>query len=167
MKIVADACTIILLAKAGVLETVAKTYTLIITEQVLEEVLAGKKHGAVDAVITEKLYQNKFIQTKRLKSPIIMRKLMKDFGMGKGEAATVAYALSEPVGAVATDNRQGRKAAQINQIPLVGSIEIIVTLKMMNKLSLENAQEALKLLQRNGWFDINLIEKAMEDVKND
>ncbi len=34
------------------------------------------------------------------------------------------------------------------------------------KINHEKASEALKILKEEGWFDSNLIEKAMEDIKN-
>ena len=50
---------------------------------------------------------------------------------------------------------------------MVGSIEIVVALFKNKKISFEKTMTALKILRITGWFDDYLIEKAMEDVKNE
>ncbi|MBI2151396.1 hypothetical protein HYU21_01570 [Candidatus Woesearchaeota archaeon] len=85
--------------------------------------------------------------------------------MGKGEASIIAVSIGQNDSLVATDNKQGRKAAQINNIHLIGSIEIIISLYQQKKISLEKAKLSLQILKQEGWFNPYLIEKAMEDLK--
>lgn len=162
--IFADACTIILLAKASVLETTLKVYKLRITEAVYEEVIAGKRLMFPDALLLERLNNEKKVVIVSTVAEL-QHKLQTDFNMGKGEASVIAVGITEKNSFVATDNKQGRKVAQINNIPLIGSIEIIVSLYQQKKISLEKAKVSLLILKQEGWFNPYLIEKAMEDLR--
>lgn len=164
MKIIADACTIILLAKASVLETAAAAYQIAVTAAVYEEVVGGKQHMFADALLLERLNKEKAISTS-VSEEKLTQKLMKDFNMGNGEASTIAAAISEKEGIVATDNRQGRKAASVNNLQLVGSIDIVVALFRKKRIDMQKAIAALKKLKEEGWFEPHLLEKAMEDLK--
>jgi predicted nucleic acid-binding protein len=165
MKIIMDACSIILLAKASVLETAAKKHSIEITRSVYDEVIAGKKKVAPDALLLERLCKERLITINK-ENKDKAKKIMNDFNMGKGEAATIASGMGNDF-IIATDNRQGRKAAEIHGIPLVGSIEIIVTLHRKKLISYEKAKVAIKTLEKEGWMHSSLIEKALEDVRND
>ena len=90
-----------------------------------------------------------------------------DPGSNPGSPSKYFGRLEQKNCAVATDNRQGRKAAKINNLSFVGSIEIVVALFKNKKISFEKTMTALKILRITGWFDDYLIEKAMEDVKNE
>lgn len=166
MKFVVDSCSIILLAKASVLERWSELQDVVVTEAVYTEVLQGKDKMFTDALILEKLYGQKRIHFTQANQKIV-KKIMEDFHMGRGEASTIAVSLTEKKVVTVTDNRQGRKAAMINNLPLVGSIEIIVNLYKTKKINYEKAVHALKILNEEGWFDAYLIEKAQEDLQHE
>lgn len=165
MKIVADACSIILLAKSSVLEESAKQHDLAVTDRVYKEVIAGKGKKYSDALLTERLYKEKKIKKITVKSKKLLNKIKKDYGMGDGEASTLVISLKTGKG-ILTDNRQGRKAAKIFGLKLLGSPEIIVGLFKTKKIDENKAVESLKFLRRFGWFDDYLIEEALREVKN-
>ncbi len=160
--IIADACSVILLAKASVLERSLTTYNIRISPQVYEEVLAGKQKQFQDALLLERLEQEKKIKIIDAPSASIKR-LQRDFKMGEGEASTIALGIKEQA-IVATDNRQGRKAARIYGLPLVGSIDLVVSLARKKIISKEKAEDALRILQEEGWFSPYLIEQARGDL---
>ena len=163
MKIVIDACTVILLAKATVLEPFTQAFGIIVTKDVLDEVIQGKQKLFDDALIIERLQKEKKIKLEIVPGRVVA-KLADDFGLGKGEASVIATAIKENA-IVATDNRQGRKAAIIHGLPLIGSIEIIVSMYKKKLVSAEKARSSLKKLKEHGWFDSYLIDKAMEDIQ--
>lgn len=156
----------ILLAKASVLEVCVVVHSIVVTTEVYAEVLEGKKNVFPDALLLERLINEKKIRLLKAETKIT-NKLMQDFHMAKGEASTIAVGIKEKGVLVATDNKQGRKAAQIHGLHLVGSIEIIINLYRKKKIEDSKAKEAIKKLQEYGWFHPSLIEKAMEDIKND
>ena len=161
--IIADACTVILLAKASVLETVAATYRLATPKPVYDEVLAGKENLFPDALLFERLVNEKKI-TVVFAPEKVSKKLQRDFNMGAGESSVIAVGITENKALVATDNKQGRMAAHVNDLPLVGSIDIVISLYKKNKITAFKAKAAIKILQEEGWFHSYLIEKALEDV---
>ena len=163
MKIIIDACSAILLAKASVLESCTEHHQVFMTESVYEEVIAGKEMMFPDALIVERLKENQKLRIIK-EDPLLTKKCMLDFNMGLGEASTVAIVIKEKGSIVLTDNRQGRKAATINNLPLAGSIEMVVHLYQKKKISQEKAALALNILKEKGWFEPHLIEKAREEI---
>ncbi|HLC90180.1 MAG TPA: hypothetical protein VJI15_00265 [Candidatus Nanoarchaeia archaeon] len=162
--ICADACTVILLAKASVLEVALHAFKIVLTKEVYEEVIAGKKMMFQDALLLERLHHEQKIII--IPTPeILQHKLEIDFNMGRGEASVIAVGIADKEIVIATDNRQGRKSAQINNLSLVGSIEIIVSLYQQKKISEDKAKESLRIVEREGWFSPYLIEKAKEDLR--
>lgn len=163
MKVIIDACSAILLGKASVLESCTEYHNIFMTESVYEEVIAGKEKMFQDALLVERLKENKKLKIIK-EDQTITQKFMQDFNMGKGEASIVAIAIKEKESIIFTDNRQGRKAAIINNLPLAGSIEMVIHLYQKKKISREKAVTTLRILKEEGWFEPYLIEKAMEDI---
>ena len=164
MKIVMDACTVILLAKASVLESAAKSFDLIMPRSVYEEVMAGKEKKFPDAFLTERLTKEKLMLIMEIENKTVREIIKYDFGMGYGEADTITLQLQEGFDAVATDNKKGREAARIYNAPLIGSPEIIISLFKMKKISEEKAKQAFAILKKEGWFNEVLLERLMEEI---
>jgi len=166
MKLVIDACSIILLAKATVLEELTKWKGIMITKGVYNEVLEGKDEKLLDALLLEKLVEEKKIPIKNNLKRELIQKLSKDFGLGIGESESLALALETSDKAMVTDNKQGRKAAKIQGLKLLGSIDIVIALYKAKRIDKEKAISALKNLKDNGWFQDYLMEKALEEIQN-
>ena len=161
--IILDSCTLILLAKASVLEKLLDTKSIGVTVHVLQEVLSGKEKMFPDALLIDKLDAEGKI--KRVEdNPKLTNKIAQDFNMGLGEASTISAALDRK-GVVGTDNLQGRKAAQVNGLGLIGSPEVIVYLYRQKWIDKMKALDALQTLQREGWFSPYIIEKAREEMR--
>lgn len=167
MKIAVDSCSVILLAKSTVLEHLSKSYELVITEEVYKEVLKGKDKKLIDALLTERLVKENKINKNKAASSKLAEKLMLDFGLGKGEAETIALVLGEQCDIIITDNRQGRKVAQLYGLNLSGSIDAIVALCKLKILDKNKAMDGLSKLKEFGWFHAYLIDSALEEIKND
>ncbi|MEK6846464.1 MAG: hypothetical protein AABY26_06910, partial [Nanoarchaeota archaeon] len=161
MELVMDSCSTILLAKATVLEICSSIYDLSLTPEVYAEVLAGKNKLFPDAVLAEKLKNEQKIKVENAESKLT-KKFEQDFNMGAGEASIVAVGVNNSNKIVVTDNRQGRMAAKINNLQLVGSLDIIAALYQQQKINKDKALAALKTLQEEGWFEPLLIEMALE-----
>ncbi len=158
-----DACTLILLAKASVLETALENYNIAVTKYVYDEVMEGKSKMFQDAFLVDKLQkENKLKQVDSDRK--MVEKLVQDFNMGKGEASTIAVAIKEK-SMVATDDKQGRKAAKINNLALLSSIQVTISLYKKKRISREKVIQAIKILEEKGRFEKNIIEKALEGIK--
>ncbi|HLC71974.1 MAG TPA: hypothetical protein VJH37_00160 [Candidatus Nanoarchaeia archaeon] len=165
MNVVIDACSIILLAKSSVLETLAKWRKIIVTEGVYNEVLEGKNKKFLDALLLDRLVGEKKISIEKKLKKEVVQKLTNDFGLGIGEAESITLAL-ESNALMITDNKQGRKAAKVQGLSLIGSIETVTALYKTKRIDKEKAINTLKILKRVGWFQDYLIEEAMGDVQN-
>ncbi|MEK6983961.1 MAG: hypothetical protein AABX33_05285 [Nanoarchaeota archaeon] len=166
MKIAIDSCSVILLAKATVLEAVASNYDLLISDNVYKEILQGKDKKFIDALVTEKLVKDGKLKISKVKEAKIIKKLIRDFSLGIGEAETLAFVLGSQCEAISTDNKQGRKVAKIYNLNLIGSIDLIISLFKLKIIDNYKAISALKMLKEFGWFQDYLIDSALEEVKN-
>ena|SRR3989344_5107759 len=166
MKLAIDSCSVILLSKATVLETVCKAYDLVMAKTVYEEVLKGKDKKFMDALLAEKLVKEKKIIIKAVANTILVKKLIRDFNLGKGEAEALALAISGECECIITDNKQGRKSALIHGLKLIGSIDAISALCRLKLINKDKAQGGLMKLKEFGWFQEYLIDTAMEEIKN-
>ena len=165
-KIAIDACSVILLAKATILETFSKKYNLFATEKVYKEILEGKDKKFADALLTERLVKEQKINVANVVNNDLIKKLMADFNLGIGEAETLVLVLEKQCEIIVTDNRQGRKAALIYGLNLVGSVDVLIALHKLSLIDRDKAVNGLKRLKEFGWFQDYLIDIAMEEVKN-
>ncbi len=90
--------------------------------------MRGKGKKFPDALLAERLVEDKLLPVAEAKNRTLVARLVNDFGMGAGEAESLALAMTNGYDVIATDNRQGRKAAFVNCINLVGSPEIVMAL---------------------------------------
>lgn len=166
MKVAIDSCSAILLAKATILETLSDSYELSMTEEVYKEILKGKDKNFMDALLTERLVKEKKIKIKNVANNALIKKLMRDFNLGFGEAETLALVIGKKYKAVITDNKLGRKVALIYKLNLVGSIDAITALYKLGLIDTEKAVGGLKRLREFGWFQDYLIDNALKEVQN-
>ncbi len=166
MRLVIDACSVILLAKASMLEECTKWKEMIITNGVYAEVLKGKEKQLEDALLLERLVDEEKMKIESKTQKEVVQKLTQDFGLGVGEAESIAVAGETQEKIILTDNKQGRKAAKIYGLKLVGSIDVILALLKTEKISKEKAVHALKTLKDKGWFQNYVIEEAIAEVQN-
>ncbi|MBS3095569.1 hypothetical protein J4231_02735 [Candidatus Woesearchaeota archaeon] len=165
MAVIADACSVILLAKSTVLEELAKWKQVIITKSVHREVIEGKEKMFFDALLTEKLIKERRILVDNSNVERLAQKLRDDFGLGDGEAESIALSSNMKDKIILTDNRQGRKVAKVYNLSLVGSIDVVVALFKADRINEEKANSALRALKRFGWFEDYLIEQAFQEVQ--
>jgi len=158
--IAVGSCSAILLSKASIFERFLSEYDVCMSESVFEEVMEGKKKLLSDALLIERLHKEGKVRVSKADDRMT-KVIAKGFNMGDGEASTLALALEHKGLIVATDNRQGRKAAEIHDVPMVGSVEILVRLFEKGKIDREKAVGAMRILKEQGWFEQYLIEEAM------
>src|SRR3989304_1650005 len=121
-----DASTLILRAKTEGLDNFLADFPekAVITTEVEEE--CCRKEQAMDALLIKKAIKEKRIAVRTLKSRMLYQKLQKDLALGKGEAETLALALSQKNKIVAIDDRRGIKACKLLKIPFATAIDIVL-----------------------------------------
>lgn len=166
MVMVIDACSVILLAKATVLERFVDWKEIIISKRAYKEVIKGKDKKCFDALLLDRLYKDKKIRIMGTKNKRLLNKLKRDYGLGDGEAETISAYLENKLEGLITDNKQGRKTAKVYGIEPIGSPDIIISLLMAEKIDKNKAINALNDLRRYGWFEDSIIDYALMEVGN-
>ena len=109
--IVFNSSTLILLAKAELLDTflAALNDKVVIPKQVETECCEEKQ--SVDALLIRKVIQEKKIFVQPLKNKRLYGKILTDFPLGKGEAESLALAVSQKARLFATDDKRAIQAS--------------------------------------------------------
>lgn len=164
MKIVADACSLIILGKVTLLRSLCNWQTILVTSAVNDEVLKGAEIGAADALIYKQLSEEKMVKIENAEGAPLEAK----FGLGKGEAASIALKIKHSaIDLILTDNRQGRKVANALNLPVVGTLELLAAMYKKKAISKEKALTAINEAEEMNWFKPELIKRCREVVENE
>ena len=127
---VLDASPIILLGKADLLKTVSPLAKVwIIPDGVIREVEAKR---SIEPYLSEISFNSAVVQEKVQKiHPSIIA-----WNLGRGESEVLTLALGKPGTGVVLDDLQARKCAELFDIPLIGSLGLIVLAKRKGLLNL-------------------------------
>jgi predicted nucleic acid-binding protein len=162
-----DASTLILLAKTELLDLFLNDLTEnpVITEEVEEE--CCRKRQAFDSLIIQTAIEERKITVKALRSKSVYQKLQKDLGLGSGEGATLAFALTQKAPLVGIDDRRGIQACKLLKLPFSTAIDIVVRMRQKQILSREQALRKLEALARHGRYSEEIIQRAMAILKSE
>ncbi len=155
-----DASTLILLAKTELLATFLDSFgrEVLITKEVERECCRAKK--SPDALLIEKAINDKRIVVKALKAKQLCRKIRSDFGLGGGEAETIAMAFSSRSELVAIDDKNGINACKLLKLPFSTAINILLRMREKGLIQKEVALSKLEALERFGRYKSEFIADA-------
>lgn len=163
--IVFDSSTLILLARADLLEKLisAVKETIVIPGAVERESCEGK--GSADALTLQRVIREKRIRVKVLKETKLYQKFCKDFGLGRGETEAITLAYLEKARLLATDDRRAIHACRLMKIPYTTAIDIVI--RMYQKGLLEKGEAHLKLdaLERYGRYKREILLDARSKLE--
>ncbi len=156
--IVLDSSTIILLAKAEILDTLLNSYKgdAIIPEAVERESAAGQ---TFDALLIRRRLDEGRIKIREVKDERT-EKVMKDFGLNLGEAEAIILALESKGSVLGTDDRNAINACKLLHIPFTTAIGVLIRSREKNLVTKEEAIEKLSRLAAYGWYKKEIIEDA-------
>lgn len=162
--IIFDASTLILLAKADLIELFISNYPgqVLIPEEVRSEILKVEK---ADAAVFKQLIENKKIKVLKIKKIDYSDKLMEDFSIEKGEAEALALTLQEKSGVIATDDKNAMKACKFLKLEFITSISILIRAFEKGLISREEAFIKLRKLQTIGRYSKAIIADAAEQIQ--
>jgi predicted nucleic acid-binding protein len=164
--IIADSSSIILLAKASVLESLTGIDKLVIGRVVYEEsVLQGKTKSIPDSLLIEKLVDEEKIIVLQAGEKT-KAKLEKTLGLTGGENDTLALAIDNNARMVLTDDRKNIVACRITGMPFMISLDAIIELCQGGKISKEKAFFAFEKIKEHGWISEELIENRLKILKS-
>jgi predicted nucleic acid-binding protein len=158
--IVFDASTLILLAKAELLELFLAGSRLGVTipSEVEHECYGRKK--TLDALVIQKLVTDARIQVVSVGDRKLVAKLRADFSLGKGEAEAIALALNEKARLLGIDDKNGINACKLMGIPFATAVGILVRCLEKGLLGGPEALAKLDVLARYGRYKEGILEDA-------
>lgn len=155
--IVFDASTLILLAKAEVLETfLAKSkMEAVVPREVAREACEVKQ--SLDALVIQRLIHEKKIMVEPLKERALCERIRRELGLGAGEAEAIALAIVKNAQLVATDDRNAINACKLVKVPFTSALGILVRMYENGVLDQAGALLKLAILEREGRYRKSLI----------
>lgn len=160
---VSNTSTIVLLAKVGCLEDFIEiSPTIEVPLQVKKEALFEK--DSYYAKLIQKLIQDKKIIVVLVKEAQ-MTKIMSQFRLDEGEAATYILFDSKKHKAILTDDGELIKLCKLERIPFICAMAIIISLFEKKRLSKEKTISKLEELYKIGRYSKRLYEHFKLEVK--
>lgn len=161
MLIVKDAMVLIHLAKISLLEKSCGYFKDVITPRlVYEEVMEGLSKGYADAKVVENLANERKLRVVRVKDTALVKKA-NEFNIQGGEAEAVALYWQEKAEMLATDDDNVRKKAILIGVRIIGTLPILLKLKLAKLVDDEKFKECISELRKIGWFGDAILDKAL------
>ncbi len=162
---VINASPIILLGKADLLKTISSlTEKWIIPDGVLNEVLAKRP---IEPYLTALASDSEVVR----ETVSNIHPLIAAWDLGQGESQVLTLALRNPPMGVVLDDLQARKCAELFDIPLIGTLGLVVLAKRKGLIPL--AKPFIEHLVAVGlYIDSNILDRILigigeADKKND
>jgi len=163
--VVADASTVILLAKAGILQNFAANHQLKIPEIVYREAVErGVEKGMADAYRIQELIHKEEIISVNQTAEEKKERISDLFGITGGEAAAIAQGRQHDE-LVLVDDRKGINACKALEHPFTTALDITVRLHELGEISQQKAMEALDKLEDSGWYQNQLVENRRTEIE--
>ncbi len=167
--VVADSSSLIISAKAHIIEIMCREFDLLIPEAVFNEsVVSGKALEKPDAAIISQMVNGNKI---RVKSAVFegnrgAQAIAADFRLGKGESEAIALFLQEEADLLLVDDRKGIGVSKALEISWATVPDMIVYLKRAEKLSYDSAIMAIDACQKEGRYKIGFIMRAIQSLES-
>ena len=165
--IVFNSSTLILLAKVELLDTFlgAVDEKVVIPKEVERECCEEKR--TPDALLIQAAIRENRIAVQPLPARRLYAKILADVPLGKGEAETLALAVTRKARLFATDDEKAIQAAKLLRIPFTSAVAILVRMSERGLLAKKEAQLKLEALRKHGRYKKDIIEdaKAKLEVK--
>lgn len=161
--IVADASTLVLLAKSECLDLLLqKNVKIVIPEAVFFECTFKK---TFDALLIEKRVNEGKIAVNKIKNRAAVFEIMQSFGLEIGESESIVL-FRELKGTVLwVDDGKAIRAAKILKIPFLTAPTIAVGLFKSKEISRESFKKIILPLQKYGRYSHEIIELALKEVE--
>ena len=134
--------------------------------QVKREVVdEGKRKGVPDALILEKMFENKMFRAVEPSDRVFLSRLLETRGLHVTDAEVLALA-KELDGLAVVDDEVARKTAKVYGIAYVGTPYVLVRAVLQKLITKERAREAVNEMVSAGWrCSIESYAKIMEALE--
>lgn len=155
--VVADASSLILLAKCALLRTYGSRVILVVPRKVLEEAAARELWEAhPDAEEIARCVEEDVLRVKSVTSGQEL-----PLNLGAGEAATVHLFLEEKADLLLSDDRRALTTCRLLAIPFTTTPRVIVDLRASGVIPPEQARRALEKIAVVGRYSREVIAAAL------
>ena len=163
--IVFDASTLILIAKAELLDSVLADIELeaAIPVAVEKECCGVKK--SLDALLIQKALDELRLKVIAVKNKKLVVKLQEDFSLGRGEAEAVVLTLAEKAQILGIDDKNGINACKLLGITFTTAIGILVRSCEKGLLTGSEALTKLTTLAKHGPYKESILEDARRKLE--
>lgn len=163
--IVLDASTLILLARAELLEAFLGGIHLpiAIPKEVERECCAVKK--SLDALLIQRAIDQARIRVWEVNRKRIVAKLQTDFRLGKGEAEAIALSLAEKAVLLGIDDKNGINACKVLGVAFTTAVAILVRCRENGLLDHGQAFLKLEALARYGRYRQSILDDAARKLE--
>ncbi len=158
--VVFDASTLILIAKAELLEPLLAGTKLGVAIPVEVEKECCGSQKTVDALMIQKAVEESRIKVVAVKNRRLVAKLRADFSLGKGEAEAIALALNEKAQLLGIDDKNGINACKLLGIAFTTAVGILIRGLDKGLLEGPDAHAKLATLAKYGRYKNSIIEDA-------
>jgi len=163
--IVFDASTLILIAKAELLDSFLTGIELeaAIPVEVEKECCGVKK--SLDALLIQKALDDSKLKVIAVKNKKLVVKLQGDFSLGRGEAEAILLALTEKAEVLGMDDKNGINACKLLGIAFTTAIGILVRSREKGLLTGSEALATLMTLAKHGRYKESILEDARRKLE--
>ena len=164
---VVDASTLILLAKAELLEKFLEQIAqeVVIPKEVERESCRVKK--SFDALIIQRAISEKKIAVKAIRDRNLVAQLQRDFALALGEAEAIALAIARRARLVAIDDKSGINACKLLRVAFTTALAILVRMHEKGLIDRETATAKLGALERYGRYKPDIVADARSRLEGD
>jgi predicted nucleic acid-binding protein len=158
--LVFDASTLILIAKAEMLESFLQNIDqpVAIPAEVEKECCGVKR--SLDAFMIEQALRESRIRRVQVKNKKLVTKVAGDFGLGKGEAEAIALAFEEKAQLLGIDDKNGISACKLLGIAFTTAIGILVRMREREMITTDDALMKLDTLAKHGRYKRSILQDA-------
>lgn len=165
--IISDSSTLILLQKIDLLHLLLKDHTLIISREVYNEVvIKGKIKYHEDAFFIEEYINNKKITLLDVKNDLMVKQIIKDYGVHLGEAQSIVLYLETKSDVVAVDDHKAINICRILKIPFMTALSFIIFFYKEKLISKKKSKLSIELLYQYGRYKDEIILEALKVIEN-
>ena len=165
--IIADASSLILSEKSGLLDAIVKEHRILIPEEVHREaVLKGKERGSPDAHTLGDKIEADLIQINKIKNSQLVKKMMSDFGMAMGETEAIVLFLEQKASFVMVDDHKAINACKAHKVPFMTTLALALMALKERNVTPKTAKDIIKCLAAHGRYKSEMILRAMQEVQN-
>jgi len=105
------------------------------------------------------------IKVVTVKDKRLVSKLEEDFGLGKGEAESIALALAKRARIVGIDDKNGINACKLVGIAFTTAIGVLIRMRERKLLSVNESLTKLALLAKHGRYKQSILEDAKRKLE--